>query len=257
MRQSVENYFKIPPSLTKLSDETYEPPPPPPLIGFWRNLQNWYNEVSRPYRYRVEEGNVVTYRKHIFALLKQLVWPLGVLLVLLVVTLATRLLGMAISGWILLFVSLIELGWLVWRFEDWRNDTYQVTERYVIDIDRRPFGFGESRKKTQLDNIQNVNAEQPNLLAKILNFGNVHIETAGKQANIVFENVSHPIRVQNDVFQRRERFREVQRVGSAARQRQEYAVLLDVYIQERELDRVRRRTPDLEELDHNTEEVEE
>jgi uncharacterized membrane protein YdbT with pleckstrin-like domain len=144
-------------------------------------------------------------------------------------------------GVLLVFLGL--LGWLIWRFEDWRNDTFQVDDRYVIDIDRRPFGFGESRKQAELGNVQNVNADKPNILATIFNYGNVLVETAGAAANITFESVADPNQVQSDIFQRRDEFRQRQRVAEGDRQRKEYAVLLDVYQQAREQGRIPRRTP--------------
>ena len=138
---------------------------------------------------------------------------------------------------------MIDLGWLFWQMEDWRNDTFQITDRYVIDIDRRPFGFGESRKQAELDNVQNVNADRPNLLATLFNFGNVVIDTAGATADIVFESVTNPSRVQTDIFTRRDQYQQKQRIASGAQRRKEYAVLLDVYKQAEEQQRLPQRTP--------------
>ena len=65
----------------------------------------------------------------------------------------------------------------------------------MIDIDRKPFGFGESRKQAPLSNIQNVTAERPGFFATIFDYGNVHIETAGAEAEIVFDKIPRPSRV--------------------------------------------------------------
>jgi membrane protein YdbS with pleckstrin-like domain len=139
---------------------------------------------------------------------------------------------------------LITLFWLVWRYEDWRNDKFQLTQLDVIDIDRKPFGFGESRKQAPLSNIQNVTAERPGFFATVFDYGNVHIETAGAEAEILFDKIPRPSRVLTDIFRRLEENREQQRRREGETRREEYAVLLDVYKQELERDLIPRRTPD-------------
>jgi uncharacterized membrane protein YdbT with pleckstrin-like domain len=235
MRQSLEGHFQAPAPLQKVS-EGVATADMMELSGWEAFRENW----RRTFGYRVEEGRVITYRKHAFVLLRLNWWlmllVLAALVALVLVPDVTFFLGVLVA-------FLVLLGWLVWRVEDWRNDTFQVNDRYVIDIDRRPFGFGESRKQTELGNVQNVNADKPNILATLFNYGNVLIETAGTAANITFENVADPNQVQSDIFQRRDEFRQRQRVAEGERQRKEYAVLLDVYQQAIEQGRIPRRTP--------------
>ncbi|MCA9923874.1 MAG: cyclic nucleotide-binding domain-containing protein [Anaerolineales bacterium] len=242
MRKSVENYFQIPDALMKLKEDM------PPLVDKTTALGRSWKQVRkfRLYRYRFEEGNTITYRKHVFALFVELLWPMGVALVLAVFAIVLNVLQVDQYMGFIIVGGLLDMLWFIWRTEDWRNDTFQVTERYVIDIDRRPFGFGESRKQAQLDNIQEVEADRPNFLATIFNFGNVEVETAGADSNIIFENVSNPTGVKNDIFKKRSKFQDMKRKNQAEQQRREYAVLLDVFMQEREMDRVNRRTPDFE-----------
>ena len=137
----------------------------------------------------------------------------------------------------------ITLFVFIWFFLDWRNDIYQVTDRYVFDIDRLPFGFGQSKKQADLSNIQNVNAEKPGLLATIFNFGFVSIETAGASPDIVFEKISNPGRAQSDIFQRRDELKRKQEVGRLHGQRKEIAVMLDVFHQAQQAGRIPDRIP--------------
>lgn len=251
MRRSVENYFKIPEMLIKLDEES---PPKAPLTQ-WQQFQKRWRELPL-YRYRTEDGNLITYRKHVFALFIETIWPAGFMILLIAALFIMRLLELdAYAGFVFL-VMIVDGLWFLWLAEDWRNDTFQLTDTYVIDIDRQPFGFGESRKQARLDNIQNVEADRPNIIATLLNFGNVEIETAGADAKIVFENVSNPESIKNDVFKKQNKFQEQQRKKKEARDREVYAVALDVFMQERELDRIRRRTPDFDQaIDEITEEI--
>jgi len=246
MRRSIESHFQVQPAIHEIeeSDEADEYGSAIEVedengVSFWRELLNRY-------RWRVEEDGVITYRKHFFVLMREVTWPAAIALGLaLLAVILVRLTGLPLAqlAGILLLLYLVDLGWLIWEIEDWRNDTFQLTDRYVIDIDRRPFGFGESRKQAELSNVQNVNSDRPNFLATIFNYGNVVIETAGATNDIIFENDSHPNRVQSDVFRYRDQYRQQQRVREGERRRKEYSVLLDVYQQATEQGRIPRRTP--------------
>lgn len=251
MRRSLESYFKLSPGYKRVDD------PEQPSLGTeyyerrsWPGRGLWRWTRSR-FRWREEYGGVITYRKNYFVLLRDVMWPLivmaGLLAGALILARFTTL-GPWVSLLIIMPFVLIDLFWVVYGLEDWRNDTYQLTDQFVLDIDRKPFGFGESRKQAPLSNIQNVNAERPGFFATIFNYGNVTIETAGADANLVFESVPEPGVVQSDIFNRLDAFRQNQRLREGASRREEYAVLLDVYKQELEQNRIPRRTPPEEEI---------
>jgi uncharacterized membrane protein YdbT with pleckstrin-like domain/CRP-like cAMP-binding protein len=239
MRQTLTSHFNIDtqykPAQAEESGETEEP-------GI--NLFGWFGWLVSPFATRVEVAGEVTYRKSRIFLLIQLRWAFLVAALLAlggVILLRTQ----ASSIWWLIWgvVAIIDVIMFVWYVEDWRNDQYRVNDRYVLDIDRKPFGFGESRRQAELENIQNVSSIQPGLIANIFRYGNVSIETAGAAADILFERVAHPDLVQQDIFRRRESLRKKKREAESAQRRSEYAMLLDVYQQITEQGQVPRRTP--------------
>ncbi|MBC7234698.1 MAG: PH domain-containing protein [Chloroflexi bacterium] len=184
---------------------------------------------------RIVREDSVTWRKHWIFLLAEVVPP--VLLILSAGTLA--LLGFfgipealvrSIPYYpaILLFLTIIGLGWLWWQFNDWGNDLYIVTDERIIDIEKRPLFFSEQRREASLGMIQNVNLEIPNMLATALDYGNVLVQTAGA-GDFTFDGVPNPRGVQNEIFQRIEVFREAQRQREAARRRAELAEWFSVY----------------------------
>jgi hypothetical protein len=239
MRASLEEHFKTEPSYEKVALEEGEEEidERPEILD--RSL-GLLSRIRRGVSSRVEDGNVITYRKHIFTLFRRTWWLIAASIAFFALAIVVTSITAAL---ILLILWGISLAWLIWRFEDWRNDTFQVTDRFVIDIDRRPFGFGESRKQAELGNVQNINADRPGLLPTIFNYGFVYIETAGASADITFEKVVNPNRIQSEIFKRREEFRQKQRKSESQQRRKEYAILLDVYQQAQEQDRLPRRTP--------------
>lgn len=156
-------------------------------------------------------------------------------------------LNLSMNPWVLASIftilGIVNTGWFVWQLENWRNDIFMLSDRFVLDVDRKPFGFGESRKQAAITNIQNVAASRPGFLATIFNFGFVSIDTAGSQSEIVFDYVPHPELIQSDIFQRIDESRRRQRIQEGSTRRQEYALLLDVYRQAMEQHRIPQRTP--------------
>ena len=238
MRQSLEKHFGVESPL-----KPTDPGSPPPAPA--RRPDSFFAGLAHRFAWRVEEGNTITYRKSLFVLAKRIALPL--LGLLLVVVFIVGALYLDVTPWLIVLVSLAfglgDMAWLVWQAEDWRNDIFQVTDRFVVDIDRTPFGFGESRKQAPISNIQNVNATRPNFLATLFNYGFVSIDTAGAAADIVFEYVPNPEVIQSDIFQRLDEFRLQQRAREGSERREEYALLIDVYRQAEEQRRIPERTP--------------
>lgn len=251
MRRSLEEYVEVDAPLKEVEDEGADDENPDDEGGDDENRseapaeESLWTRLKSLYSARVIDGEVITYRKHPFVLLNVTRWPLlsGSVVFLLFAVLLYFGISSSIAWFALFLLGLAALGWLVWQVEDWRNDTFQVSNRYVIDIDRQPFGTGESRKQAELSNVQNINADRPGLLPTLFNYGNVYVETAGATADITFENVTNPNQVQRDIFERREMFQREQRRRQESQRRREYAVMLDVYHQAQEQDRIPRRTP--------------
>jgi membrane protein YdbS with pleckstrin-like domain len=208
------------------------PPPAPPTRGSrFRSLGSWLP------RFEIREGNTITWRKHWFNLFQRTGPPSLVFLItfylLVAYTLAfvTRAFGavrplelppvswLGFEGWLCLPVGVlwsIAALWVVYKYVDWRNDVYIVTDDEVIDEERRPIFFPFwflttlDRKQAPLAMVQNVNLVMPNLFAFLFNYGDVIVQTAGAAGNLDFLFVSNPRHVQAEVLRRLAVFREWQ-----------------------------------------------
>jgi len=244
MRRTVTSHFALSSDMQPIhdQDDLFEGED---LLALGARPSIW-DSVSGLFDWRLEDGNVITYRRNYLILLWEVIPPTAIMLLVILCGAGLNY-YLGLSGPLFIaavfIVCLFCLFWLLWRYEDWRNDIFQLTDRDVIDIDRRPFGFGESRRQAPLRNIQNVRAERPGFFATLFDYGDVNIETAGADSDIVFDRIPHPSQVLSDIFRRLEEFREGQRVKDGESRREEYAVLLDVYRQELEQGRIPRRTP--------------
>jgi CRP-like cAMP-binding protein/uncharacterized membrane protein YdbT with pleckstrin-like domain len=164
---------------------------------------------------RLEERGVVTWRKHWFRLIDRTAGPLILVFILTQLWLAALLqLAAPPARFEGVFWSALAMGiplglFLIWfRYEDWRNDVYQLTDDRIIDVEKLPLGLREERREASLSMIQDIGYEIPGVIANLLDYGNVFIETAGREAVFTFSWVHEPREVQQEVFSRMDAFRE-------------------------------------------------
>ncbi len=156
------------------------------------------------FKVRFEEEGVITYRKHWFLLLRRI----GILLILLLILLF--LMGASLSGVFELFsprtygITILALIFFsspfwIYQYLDWSNDKYQVSEREVVDLEKRPLGR-EVRKSAPLENILSMEHQRIGIIGLLLNFGTVVINVG--DAEFEFVGVHRPAEVQGEVFEK-------------------------------------------------------
>jgi hypothetical protein len=168
---------------------------------------------SNIFKIRYEDNGIITYRKHWFVLIKTTFLPGSLLIILLGATLyqlfrlvigklsnapSVSSIGDIIVA--LLVGVLIVFGWWFYQYLNWQNDIFQVTPEQIIDIDKTPLG-SEEKRVAPLENILSTEYKRIGLSQVLLNYGNVYITVGGAQ--IVFNDVSDPPTVQQDIDQRR------------------------------------------------------
>ncbi|MGB7874818.1 MAG: cyclic nucleotide-binding domain-containing protein [Anaerolineales bacterium] len=170
------------------------------------------------FRQRIEEGEMITYRKHWFVLLRQVFIPtlifiglLGLFLrhlyilaispeLALIQTLEDGSRALDTAAVTLPLLIILILGWWIYRYVDWINDIFRVTTDQILDIDRKPLGT-EERRAAPLDSILGTRYERIGFLGYMLNFGTVYIDVGSAQ--FAFEDVLDPAVVQSDIDRRR------------------------------------------------------
>lgn len=187
---------------------------------------------------RFEQDGVITYRKYWPTLFGK-IW-LPTLLILLAMLAMSVLVVAFQSGSIpagtaqtlfyllIAFILFVLIPWWLYRYVDWRNDIYQVSDKNIIDVERRPLGT-EHRKSAPVENILSLEHERIGFLGYMLNYGHVTINVGDTQ--FIFRNVHDPARVQQDIFNRMYSLRRKKERIEAEQQRRKLVDVIEVYHQ--------------------------
>jgi hypothetical protein len=218
----------------RLSMGVDRPPPPPPApvkppkppkkksaFEIWR---------KNAFRMRIEDGNIVTYHKHIFILIRNTTpFTLGILALVVLMLTWSIWFGSIIPIWgsMLILAGMFFLFcFAVYNYMDWENDIYQVTPEQIVDVNRKPFGT-EDRKAAPLENILSTEYKRNGILGMLLNYGVVIIMVGGAQFR--FEDVADPPGVQQDIVRRQQGRVAKKREVEGAADRDRMAEWLAVY----------------------------
>jgi uncharacterized membrane protein YdbT with pleckstrin-like domain len=90
------------------------------------------------------------------------------------------------------YLIVLSLALSVWM--DTYLDVWTITNRRIISREQRGL-FNRVVSELELYRVQDVTVEQKGVLATMLNFGDLHVQTAGEEKRFVFKDVGEPIKV--------------------------------------------------------------
>ena len=105
-----------------------------------------------------------------------------------------------------LFLNLYSL-WLlacwIFSFVVWTNyylDVWIITNKKLIDVEQLHL-FKREISVLELDKIQDVTSHVHGIMATILNYGKIHVQTAGSQREFIIDKVENPEIVRNTIHE--------------------------------------------------------
>jgi hypothetical protein len=128
------------------------------------------------------------------------------------------------------FLFIIFLVW-VYRYADWRNDIYQLTNDQILDIYRKPLGR-EDKKTADLENILSLQHQRYGIIGLILNYGDV-VAMVGA-TRFVFTGVYNPASVEQEIFERINARKKSKKDADDVRERERIADWLAAYYSQTE-----------------------
>jgi membrane protein YdbS with pleckstrin-like domain len=194
-------------------------PPQPQLIHVEsspRSGYNWFNILFplKPWR----DGLRVIWHRHWWFLLKAEAGPLMLAILFelanLIVTVVGNMLGLTDNPVlnVLVFMRplliLVLLPYILWQWQDWRNDKFILDKDRLITLYTLPFGLNETRKDTEIRRVVDATVTVHGPTANLLRFGNVVVKTPGEATEFKFEGVSQPFEIHHEIMQRIEAERE-------------------------------------------------
>ncbi|PIP76025.1 hypothetical protein CO134_01015 [Candidatus Kuenenbacteria bacterium CG_4_9_14_3_um_filter_39_14] len=116
-------------------------------------------------------------------------------------------LGFTLQGELeLIFIRLLVISfylfWWLFLYYFWLDyylDVWLVTNCRVINIEQKGL-FNRVVAEHKLFRIQDVRSEQKGIMPTFLNYGEVHIQTAGAEKVVVFEEVPRPHYVAQEII---------------------------------------------------------
>lgn len=110
---------------------------------------------------------------------------------------------LSIDPALLLFLAsawtLFAWAWFFSIWTDYYLDIWIVTEHRIINIDQKGL-FHREVSTLRTERIQDVTVEIAGIVATVLGFGNVHVQTAGEHAEFVIRGVSRPEHVKRRIL---------------------------------------------------------
>jgi len=162
---------------------------------------------------REEEKTILVVRKHWFILLSETLGvailfalPFGLIAWLNmgapgVPPLASFSIDLTSPG-ILFVASIWSLFMWAQLFKVWTNwylDFWIVTDKRIVSIDQIRF-FVRQMTVFRMERIQDVMVEIRGLISTFLNFGTLHVQTAGEDQNFYIRNVPNPQRIKDAIM---------------------------------------------------------
>jgi uncharacterized membrane protein YdbT with pleckstrin-like domain len=97
--------------------------------------------------------------------------------------------------------SVILFLWAVYRYADWHNDQFIISDEMLIDIDRKPFGT-EDKRSAPLERIQSIRYKKNGVFGLLFNFGTVFIRIGDEE--FTFDDLYRPAQVTQLIFDAKE-----------------------------------------------------
>ena len=106
----------------------------------------------------------------------------------------------ALNGFLSSFILLV--AWII-VFVIWTNyylDYWIITNHRILDVEQLGL-FRREASSFRLDRIQDITAEVHGIMATLLHFGTIHVETAGEDRRFEMRGVPRPEELKQYIFE--------------------------------------------------------
>jgi len=146
--------------------------------------------------YDAEEFTVMYIIRSRWVLVVRLILPVLLLLVTIIGALIARVLFPLFA--VASVVDLIIIGLVIISYVD---DVFILTNKRIIDINRKLIILSEQHDTTTYDKITKVEVKSPNIILLALSVGNLDVTTPGNNPDIHMRHIAHPFFIQDRIYE--------------------------------------------------------
>lgn len=191
LKDVLDGLAKPKPSPT-LPDADANYPPHPDGILHPRRTFGGPLRIPSNVRYASGEYTVMYIQRSRYILYRKLALPFLLLLIVLPVAIFGP--ALLFLGGMIVLILLITMGIIYVNYVD---DVFILSNRRIIDIERRLVFFVDARTETEYKQIRDTRVKVSNVIQRLLDIGDVYIETPGSTPDIIFSGVDHPFVIQD------------------------------------------------------------
>lgn len=207
----------------------------PTIMEHLPELRAEYARLTRGLEW-LSPGEVInlTTRRHWWALVLMIRVPLAVALVFTLAYVISGIFGVTTTYpqilYVYLVVIVIVLLWLGWEALNWYNDTYIVTNKRVVRINKVLF-FSDSRQDLAISKIQSQRVNRGGPISVFLNIADLRITSAAsEEGGVLFEQVGGVQQIQQAIDKERQYIAERTRATERERLRHQIAGEIEHYV---------------------------
>lgn len=194
--------------------------------------------------YDAEEYSVMYIQRSLVVLAIRLIIPVLLLVGALIGALVARAFTTQLT--IAFFVILIITVLMIINYID---DVFILTNKRVIDINRRFIFLDQRHDMTSYEKINRIEVRSPNFILLALDIGNLFIQTQGNNPDIHMRLISHPFFIQDKIYAIKGFKERVEKVKRSNDRKDELNLLLSTVLTTLEQKSATRAVPDLQFLD--------
>lgn len=89
-------------------------------------------------------------------------------------------------------------GFMIWI--DYYFDVWIITSQRIVNVEQKGL-FTRKVSELRYEKIQDVTTEVNGFIPTIINYGDVHVQTAGEEGEFLFRTVSDPYQIKNIIME--------------------------------------------------------
>jgi len=112
---------------------------------------------------------------------------------------APLLIGALLAGWLTISWVMLFVSWTHYYL-----DMLMLTDKKIVEVEQRSL-FSREVSSFELDRIQDITIDTHGVIATLLDFGDLHIQTAGESREFILRSAARPSEIKKHILDAQEK----------------------------------------------------